>query len=147
MPHESLLLYDEYVNKIEVLAKALRIKIEWTPYPSDGAWLATRRMIKIDPDLSHVDTLATLLHELGHAVDDSVVLKKDMAIVGAAYGTIYTEFYSSKDVTLVVLSEIRAWNYGAALAKILGINVGKWYTKIRVKAIRDYKKLHKGATK
>ncbi len=137
--------YEDYLFKIKILAKALQVNVEWRTNPSDGSWLPSRRAIVIDPDLSETETLSTLLHELGHVIDDSVMREKNAAVVAKSYAVVYTKHYSTNDVSVVVAAEIRAWNYGAAIAKNLGIRTGKWYDKFAREELSYYKKLSKGA--
>ncbi len=138
--------YDLYLNKIKALSQALGIKIEWRTDPSDGTWLPQHRKIRIDPDLTDTETIATLLHEFGHIIDDSSLDDKTLGKLGKSYSVIYTDVYTTKDVDVVAATEIRAWNYGCAIAKNLGINRGKWYDKMAKEAIKNYKQLERKAS-
>jgi hypothetical protein len=141
----SLKKYDDYLFRLKTLAKALKITIHWRTEPSDGVYQASKRRIIIDPDLTDTETLATLLHELGHVIDDSSLDTRTSTIVGESYSVIYTDIYTAEDVDIVSKTEIRAWNYGAAIAKTLMIPMGKWYDGIAKEAIKAYKKLIKEA--
>lgn len=141
MPRKALKKYESYLFDIKTFAKALKIKLEWKSTSSDGEYLPSKRKIKIDPDMSEADTISTLLHELGHVLDEMSLDEKTANKIGKSYGVIYTDCYSTKDVDIVAAAEIRAWNYGRAIGKNLGIRIGKWYDLAARQAIRDYKKL------
>lgn len=138
--------YDRYLLKIKSLAKVLSIKIVWQTTPSDGMWQPHKRRIIIDPDLTESETISTLLHEFGHIIDDYSLDEKTHKKLYKAYSSIYTDFFSEESVIMVALTEGRAWNYGAAIAKNLGIKLGKWYHRETIKGVRGYRNLMRKAT-
>ena len=129
-----------YLEKIETYAQVLDIKIEHKTEPSDGVYIPTRRTIRIDPDLDESSDIATLLHELGHAIDDHFSHGGIDPKTEAAYRVVYNGNPSEAQLKLVVEAEKLAWLNGRKIAKALRIPLGKWYDDEEKDAIRLYKK-------
>lgn len=131
--------YLEYLKKLERYAKAVNLKIEYKPEIGDGAYIPSRLVIRIDPDLSEADEIATFLHELGHALDDNLVNKEYLHKVNTAYVAMGKERLTAKQRKVILDCEKRAWKYGSVIAKKLKIRLGKWYARIRARALREYR--------
>jgi hypothetical protein len=132
--------YQLYLQRIELYAQVLDVGIEYRVHPQDGAFVPTRRKVVIDPDLSETDTLATLLHELGHFLDDTILRDNpSMGKLSEAYYAVYGDKYTNSQLEIVVKCEERAWDYGEVIAKQLKIKLGKWYTDNKKDAIRSYR--------
>lgn len=134
----SLPKYDEYLKRLETFAKALGIKIEYAPEDGEGSFSPAHKKIRIDPDLGPSDEVATILHELGHAVDDMLIDDKVYALLDQAYSLVYEDKVSKKQQALVMNCEKRAWQYGRSIAKQLKIRLGKWYTSVERECLRRY---------
>ena len=134
--------YIEYLQKLELYMEVLNIKLEYKEYPEDGCFLPQARKIILDPDLTETNTLGTLLHELGHVLDDSVLAGNPISEkITAIYKKIYKEEVTEAQLGVVIACEKRAWGYGRAIARQLKIPLGKWYNIIENEAIKDYKKV------
>lgn len=134
----SLSKYKLYVKYIQLYAKAIHMRLEFSAYDGDGAYVPSRRLIRVDPELSEAATIAVLLHELGHVLDDTLMSKKRFREVERAYKNLDTPRYK-KHKKAILRTERRAWEYGRVIAKILGIPLGKWYDKARDCRIKAYK--------
>lgn len=130
--------YRLYVKAIQLYAKAIHIKLEFSAYDGDGAYVPSKRLIRVDPELSEAPTVAVLLHELGHALDDTLMSKKRFREVDRAYRNVDTPRYK-KHKKAILRTERRAWEYGKIIAKILGISLGKWYDNARDLRLKAYK--------
>lgn len=129
--------YDEYLDKIKTYAAAIEIKIERKEEPSDGVYLPTRRVIRVDPDLDESEEISVLLHELGHMLDD-VIFMTDNDEINDAYSKVYVQKLTKKQLEIVLGCEQRAWDNGRGLAKKLRIRLGKWYDIEEKSAMEDY---------
>lgn len=138
MCNRSLPKYHEYIRRLELFSKALGVKVEYAPEDGEGSFSPATRKIRIDPELSEAEEIATFLHELGHAVDDMLIDDKVYALIDKAYTIVYDKKVSKKQQALVVNCEKRAWQYGRSIAKQLKIRLGKWYTAIEVDCLRRY---------
>lgn len=133
--------YDRYLQKLLNFSKALKIKVIYKEVDGEAAYLPSKRQIKIDPNLSESVELACFLHELGHLLDDTLSTKSIAKAISRAYGTFYKNKASKFQKEIVIDSEVRAWIYGRAVAKILGIKLGTWYDKEQKSAVKSYRKI------
>ena len=97
----------------------------------------------MDDSLSQTDEIATLLHEIGHALSDLFdTPDADIKAINNAYGMIYTqEKVSDKNMSIVLATEQRAWDNGRELAKRLKIKLGKWYSDVEKACLKEYKEV------
>lgn len=133
--------YKEYIERLTLFASAIGVKIEYVESASsDGIWFPAARKIKIDDDLTEQEEIATLLHELGHSMDDilSAEWHKEKRL-GRAYTAMYSKKPTKKQVKLVVECEQRAWNYGRDIARRLNIRLGKWYSVSEQDGLKSYR--------
>jgi hypothetical protein len=68
MYRDELKHYTRYVNSLHKFAYMLGIKIVYEG-DEDGVYVPSRNLIRISPDLSQTEEVASLIHELGHVVD------------------------------------------------------------------------------
>jgi len=120
--------YDIYLSRLINFAKALGIKMTWKPdIGCDGLYDPISHQVEIDNELDNDEEIATILHELGHAMDEYRVERLDQPRRMKAY----TAWYDGKDTKLqrklVIEEEIIAWKIGRLIAKQLKIPLGKWY--------------------
>lgn len=135
----SLPNYDKYMQRLETFAKILGIKIEYGQEDGEGSFSPSHRKIKLDTDLQPSEEVATLLHELGHAIDDMLVDKTIERSINAAYSIIYDTKGTVKQRDIVMNCEKRAWHYGRKIAKQLKIKLGKWYRNQELDCLRRYR--------
>lgn len=140
MSERDLKHYDKYLDILQIYAKVIGIKIQFTNYEQDGCWIPSARKVKIDPNMSQMDEISTILHELGHAIDDAFEMSGGQGPLDEAYIAMYAEKATKPQKKLVIKAERKAWENGRVIAKLLGIRLGKWYTDIAKQAIDDYKK-------
>lgn len=135
----SLKNYDAYASSIRLYCKTIRIKLEFSAVDGDGAYVPARRLIRVDPELSEANTIAVLLHELGHLLDDTILNKEKFREVEKAYTSLHKRKLRPGHKKTIIRTEVRAWEYGRVVAKILGIRLGKWYDSARAECIKAYK--------
>lgn len=142
MSGRSLKNYDKYLQKLELYAKAIKFKILYVKYDGDGAYIPSKRLIKIDEDLSESDIIGTLLHELGHVADSHSFLSNGASNnLEKAYTATYKKKNpTNKQIKLVLECEKRAWKEAETIAKLLKIKLGKWYYKGKQEALNSYRK-------
>lgn len=137
MYRDELKHYTRYVNSLHKFAYMLGIKIVYEG-DEDGVYVPSRNLIRISPDLSQTEEVASLIHELGHVIDFLFMPRNINTEL--AYSKIYKYKVSKNEIKLVVKSEKLAWNLGRIIARILGIPLGKWYTLQEKESIKGYKK-------
>ncbi len=137
MSETPLKNYLIYLKKIETYAKASGIRIYWRDSAED---LFNHRgsFVVIDSTLSETDEIATLLHEIGHGLDPSFILQTSQTLFDA-YDASYSRKSNNVQDDMVYEAEVRAWNNGRVLAKLLKIPLGKWYSKVEEESLKTYK--------
>lgn len=138
MARESLKHIDAYRKRLGYFAAALRISIEYKECSSEGIFFPSKSKIVIDKDLSDVEEIATLLHELGHALDDFTTHYNHKEL-NRAYDKVDDPVLSKKNLDLVLKCERRAWLNGVSIANRAKIRLGKWYTRIMQESLNSYK--------
>lgn len=139
MPGITLKYYSEYIDRIIAYIEAHNMKLEYKVHDNEGTYIPAKRLIRIDPDMSDSQEIATLLHELGHTLDDSIVQGKMESRICLAYNAFYKNKASRSQKDLVIETETRAWRYGKVVAKNLRIRLGKWYDKEAEDALATYR--------
>lgn len=132
--------YEAYVKTIRLYAKAIGVKIVYEDQDGDGAYVPKYRKIRVDPDLSETRELSVLLHELGHMWDFALIDKTTERKVDFASKAVYKNKATTKQLRFLIQCERRAWNYGRAIAKKLGIPLGKWYERVQNDCLSSYRK-------
>lgn len=135
---QNLKHYNKHKKKIHTFASALGIKIVPKPYAEDGAFSAARRLVEIDSQLGEANTIAVLLHELGHAIQYYFGTEFNVRRVDEAYRTTEkTVTKSQRD--LLVRYETEAWNCGECIASALNIDLGVWFFEIKRYYLNHYR--------
>ena len=99
------------------------------------------RSIVIDTSYPPKALIANFLHELGHFHDDHKVSNTEWNLVNTAYHNFNTgRRMTAKQKNRVLQTEIKAWEDGRFIAKLLNIRLGQWYTDYRNLAIFDLKR-------
>jgi len=130
--------YEEYLEKLVRYCEATELSVEHKEYEGDGAYMPNRRTIVIDRDLDESTEIATLLHEIGHSMDDSLKDPKTLKKYDKAYTAFYKNEATDKQKKIVLECETKAWEYGRGIAKKLRIKLGKWYDVEQESALKDY---------
>lgn len=131
--------FDKYLQKLELYARAINIKIEYKEEAGDGIYIPTLRKIRIDPDLEDSTTIATFLHELGHHQDDLTENNMHKSSLHRAYENVYAEKPTVHQVKLVLECETKAWKQAELIASKLKIKLGKWFYSEKTSALKGYK--------
>lgn len=140
MSEGKLKHYKKYMKRLILFASAIGVKVEYGESSSDGIWFPAVRKIKLDDDLTQAEEVATLLHELGHSMDDILSAQwKTEQVLGKAYTAMYSKKPTKKQVKLVVECEKRAWDYGRDIARRLNIRLGKWYDTSEHDGLKSYR--------
>lgn len=132
--------YETYIKLIRSYAKGIHLKIEFVD-GDNGVFSAQLRRIRCGTEQDETAIVATLLHELGHALDDALVNRKTFRAMSKAYIALEHKKANAKQRRAIVKTEQRAWAYGKIIAKILCIPLGKWYDTYSRRYIREYKGL------
>lgn len=133
-----------YINKIKQAAKSLRVKVQFSDYPEHlGKWNPNKRCITVHYGQSDSALISTLLHELGHAIDDLFIehTRREYNAIDTAYKMLHNNRASSKHKKIIRNCEDRAWKLGEALAKALGIKLGPWFYEDAKQALKTYAKI------
>lgn len=143
MKHRKLHNYELYRMKIDLYAKANRVKIKYSETCcSDAAYTPTLRLITLEEDMPESREIAVLLHELGHVIDDDarLSLSIDKALDLAIKACNSDAGATLKQFALVMNCEREAWKQGRIIAKKkLMIHLGKWFEKERKSALQSYR--------
>lgn len=140
MSEINLKHYTKYLDLLLIYAKVHGITVDFSPKNEECMWIPSTRKIKLDPEMSESEEIATLLHELGHVLDDAFDMLGNVNEVQKAYECIYTNKFTKKQKRLVLKAERLAWSNGKKIAKLLKIRLGKWYTEVQAESINSYKK-------
>jgi len=132
--------YDLYISRLLAFAKALGISVTWKRLGSYEAYYRPdNNSITIDDELDPESEIASMLHELGHAVDEYRVERLNQEDVSRAY----TAWYEGRDTRSqrkkVLAEERAAWRIGRIIAKNLKISLGKWYAKEQKESLAVYR--------
>lgn len=131
--------FDVYLQKLEHYAKASRLKLEYCErITCGGLFIPSKRKIVVESDLTDSDTIATILHELGHSIDDSLLTQGSERTIDKAYTAFAKGTHTPEQKRNLMHCERRAWRFGKAIAKRLQIKLGKWYADSRQYALKSY---------
>lgn len=139
MAGRKLKHFDRYLQKLNNYADALGIKIKYTDIDDEGSYSPHMKRINVDPNLTQSMELSVLIHELGHASDETIVGPNYDESLDDAYRVVYHYKHSKKQLNIVIEAEKRAWLYGRTIAKMLKIPLGKWYDDVEQECIDNYK--------
>lgn len=137
----TLARFTEYKAKLLLYAKTLEIRVTYKAEDGDGKYMPSCRTIVIDPDLDESSEIATLLHELGHATDDTLYTRAAYKRLSRAYQVIYRQKPTRAQKKAVLECERRAWFFARSVAKQLRIPLGKWFEKEAQTNLSEYARL------
>jgi hypothetical protein len=137
--------YKTYLKKLKQYCKVSNVKIVWkSNYEGCGDYDPNNRTITIDRKLSQSEIISTMLHELGHYLDDS----RNPTKYGNNhhyYGRTRLERELSELTTnqkaIVWDTELEAWKNAEALAYQLRIPLSKWYWKDKESSLNTYRSI------
>lgn len=138
MVAENLKNYKKHLSKLIALANAFGVTVEFKPEIDDGIYIPSKRKIRIDDDMTQTETIATLLHEIGHLLDDVANIDVNHRQMSKAYRAVYHGRPTKLQKIVVVNCEYRAWVIGQTLALALKIKVGTWYNVHMESALNSY---------
>ncbi len=134
---------DRIFHRLITYARAVGVKVNVTG--NDNVWRPATNKIIIEEDLEGEELIATLLHELGHHLADSLYYDKGFEFLEVSYLKVYKDRKITKDqLRTVVKCEQRAWDCGEAIARMLKIKLGPWYYKEAKSSVESYKDVRKG---
>lgn len=134
--------YNKYIKKLKNFAKLCSIHLVFEEEEFMGEYAPTRRRIKISPDMNKTETLATVLHEFGHFMDDSknpARWTKNHHYHGYSKIQQETREMSIHQKEHVWEAELEAWKNARALAAMLKIPLGKWFYDEEIKSLNSYR--------
>lgn len=138
MCRQNLPNYHKYWERLNNFANTLGIKIEYAENDSEGSFSQAHRKIRVDVGLCEAEDIATILHELGHAMDTLLVTPTISKHIEKAYEVVYNRKPTRRQQSLVMGCEKRAWLYGRSIAKQLKIRLGKWYFQFERDCLKSY---------
>ncbi len=127
-----------YKKKLLDFASTFEVSVIYKNFPGEGK--AENKKITLDTGLSQSAEIATLLHELGHVLDDLSFTTDEYNKISKAYTRIYDDNCSREHKETVLEREKAAWKYGRNLATQLGIRLGKWFLVEEKVSIASYRK-------
>lgn len=131
--------YSEYLDSLKLYSKALKIKVEYKHGDFEGGeYHHHTRVLKLEPDLADSQEIACFLHELGHALDETLSGVKYTKALSKAYLAFYRGQASPLQTAGVVKCEKDAWKYAEVIAKLLKIRLGRWFYKNRDYFLKGY---------
>ena len=134
--------YKAYISRLKLFAKAMNIRVTFDDIDEDGLWIPSTRRIRINKDSSQSVKVASLLHELGHSMDDMLTTPyKEAMKVHRAYGSIYTKRFLQSQRSLVLKIERNAWRISLDIASRLHIRLGFWFYEFKRVCLYTYRKL------
>lgn len=124
--------YTTYYNKLLAYAELCGVKVYFAELKDNeqgkdmGEYLYKNRSINLNKKMTEKETLAVLLHELGHFMDDKINPKS------RSTERAYEKLNNNKKLTphqreLIIRCERVAWEYGEGLAKKFKIPLGSWF--------------------
>lgn len=135
--------YRIYKKKILALCRTMNLKVKWVKNLEHfGEYDPNKRTILIDGTYSESEVISTLLHEIGHFIDDTRNPNRfQMKHHYHGYDKLEKE-YSTLTVNqkeAVMRAEMSAWKNARALARQLNIPLGKWFYKDETRCLNTYR--------
>lgn len=130
--------FDTYKDKLQAYIDACELTIEYREVDGDGAYLPSRRVIKLDKDLPESTEIATILHECGHSTDDALHDPFSEKKLDKAYKAFYNDKATYNQKKAVIECEQRAWIFARGIAKKLRIPLGKWFDAEEKESLKSY---------
>lgn len=135
--------YKIYLKKIKAQCRLMGLKIKWVKDMSCyGEYNPNKRTITIARNQSESEKISTLLHEMGHFIDDTRNPNRfAMKYHFHGYGKLEKEYavltVNQKDA--VMRAEMSAWKNARALARQLKIPLGKWFYTDETRCLNTYR--------
>ncbi len=129
--------YAVYEKKLRKLCESLNIKLKINDYDDQYS----NNCIYINEDQSQKEMIATILHELGHAICFDLTELSFTREIHKAYNALYHDIPTRQQKKIVLDCEKLAWKYGKNLARKLKIPLGKWYVPTRERALNSYRRV------
>lgn len=131
--------FTKYLTLLKLYCKSTKVKL--IKHSGETFYLAGTRIIKYNCDLSEAETISSILHELGHIMDEFSLKPTKRYRLIAAYNKVYTSKVTKAQKEIVILAEKKAWANGRVIAKLLGIPLGRWYPTYMKKCLRSYQRI------
>lgn len=135
--------YGLYRKKIGAYCKATNLKIKWVKELEHyGEYDPNKRTILISRKQTQSEVITTLLHEIGHFVDDTRNPDRfAMKYHYYGYDRLEKEFttLTVNQKEAVWKCELSAWKNARALARQLGIPLGQWFYKDETRCLNTYR--------
>jgi hypothetical protein len=134
--------YKSYLKKIKAYAKLCNVSIVFKKeVDGTGEYRPSRREVVIEKGLPQSAILSTLLHELGHFVDD--LTNPSNHFSNRFHNDGRTAIENDRDLTMlqkkrILKLEKEAWKNARALARQLNIPIGSWFTKDEKSSLNSY---------
>ena len=132
--------FTKYLLKLIAYANLQGVKVQFKEGVEDK-FIPSRGLILIDGDIEdyNEELIVALLHELGHVYDDKHQTVKDQKRCNKTYPRIYSKNPPKSVVKSALMFERRAWKYGKAIAKELGVTISKLYEEQQIECLEAYK--------
>lgn len=131
-----------YFNRLIDFARSLQINIFYKNNVNIGYFLPNKKEIIIDPKLTLDQQIFSILHELGHHLDDVENNYKYDDIYGKANKKVEKELsLSIREYNVLNECEIRAWKKGEIIAKLLDIRLNKGYSIFKKSCLSGYRRV------
>lgn len=135
--------YNIYMRKIRRFASMCNVDIEFkSNVDGFGEYSPHQRKVVVDRSLSRCERITTILHELGHFMDDS---KNPDRWNNNHHYYGYDKIENSiKEMSMnqkVVVweCELEAWRNARSLAKMIQIPLGKWFDRDEISSLNSYR--------
>ena len=133
------MIYLKYLHKLNNFTRNHKIKVEHLYDVSGNAeWVGEDRVIRLNMSMTMPETVAAWLHELGHALDETLVSQSTAKKIKKAYPAAYKGKHTKAQAKIIIEAEIRAWAYAKVIAKDLDIKLGSWFSKQRRSCLKNY---------
>lgn len=132
--------YEAYIDRLSFYACALNIDITYSDsIEHDGFYNDATKRITLCEGLDDSSEVATLIHELGHAVDDT--FRPSPRSLDRAYQKDFTNTpLTRRQKAMILACERSAWRSGRVIAKRLKIPLGKWFDDEEAESMRIYRR-------
>ena len=134
--------YKIYMKQIKAFAKLCNIRITFVKnMPECGEYRPNRREVLVDKDLPEAVKISTLLHELGHFMDDLRNPLNNFA--NRFHNDGRNAIDQERHLTMlqkkrILKTEKEAWKNARALASQLSIPLGKWFYQDEKSSLNSY---------
>lgn len=137
--------YKKYLKKLNNYAETCGINVYHKELVNTmGEFIPSKRSINLQKDMTHEETLAVFLHELGHFLDQ--MINPDFTNSPRLNNAYLKINNTDKKLTkiqhhYILKSEEQAWEYGRSIGNKLKIPLGQWYDREMTEGLKYYKSL------